>query len=1039
MDINLYKAIIQESPFAFVCHKIIFNKKIAVDFEFVESNQAFEKMIKTSEKELKGKKISELTNLNKNTWINLYSKLDINSIGHEAEFYSEEADKWYKVEFFIHDKNYLISIFSDISLHKKAELDIFKKEQLFELAIRGTNDGIWDWDIENNKLYMSPRFKDQLGFKDEELPNNFEVFQNQICPEDKERVMKEIKNYIKGNLEKYNIVFTMLNKKGEKVWINSRGEALFDKNKKAFRMVGAHTDITKQKIFEQELLKEHNLFSQGPVFTITWDPKESWPIKYVSENVSTILGYSPEEMKTKEFNYLSIVHKDDSKRVKDEIRDYINNNINFYEQSYRLKLKKNEYRWFYDFTMVIRDEQNKVIEIRGYLFDQTHIKDMEDKLTIAKQKAEEANKAKSEFLANISHEIRTPLNSILGFSELLKETLLDATQKEYINNVYTSSLSLLDIINDILDFSKLETGKMELKICRINMKNLINEVLKVIIYIANQKQIEVILEIDDNVPNFIYSDIGRLKQILINILNNAVKFTEKGEIELKISFKKQNEKEGTFTFDIRDTGIGISKEDQENLFMAFSQADTSSTRIFGGTGLGLAISNFLAEKMNGKINFTSTLGKGSIFSLILNTKFFINENKESLQYDKIKNTLVIDNNQNSLNIIGKIFKNLEIEAYCFQNGLEAMKEIKSNNNINLVLIDYDMPYLNGIDILNIIKDNFYNFFQSTNFIILYNSYNQIENFENIFEESNITKVQKPVYKEKIIEILNSFKTEKKGRKSTKKKKEIDKKPITSEEKRILVAEDSSLNMKFINIILKEFLPKSKIINTINGLEAFEQYKRNSKLDLIIMDVQMPKLDGIEATKKIREFEIENNREYTPIIALTADVIKENKENCYKSGMDEFIPKPIEKNTFLKIISKYIKYNLKMDDEKYSESNYKHFNKKNFMNRIDYEDELFKELMHESIPLINNYLKEIENNIDNFNVPLLNKNAHRLKGVALNMSFDILAHLTDDLMEKDIKINKAKRILKNIYEELHIVNRNIDIERGISNENISGGG
>lgn len=1041
MDINVFKDIIHNSPCAFVCHKIIYNDDDSVDYEFLELNNKFNEIMDINDENLKGKKLSEFSeSIGKMYhWSKIYETINIKNIPEKIEYYNVKNNRWYRVDISLLNGEYLISFFSDITSYKETEIEIFNRKQLFELAVKGTNDGIWDWNIETNELYLSTRLKEQLGYEKEELENSMEVFKESIFEEDREKVMNELEAYLSGSVETYNITFRMVSKDGEIKWINSRGEALFDSNNRAFRMVGAHTDITKQKLFEDELLKEHSLFSQGPVFTITWGPENGWPVRYVSENVTKILGYTPEEMKAGIFSYVDLIHPDDLERIGKEVNYYMSNDINFYEQSYRLKMKENEYRWFYDFTMIIRDKQNEVNEIRGYLFDQTHIKEMENKLLVAKLKAEEANRAKSDFLTNISHEIRTPLNSIIGFSDLLKKTELNEVQKEYIDNVFTSSISLLEIINDILDFSKIESGKFELNTTKCNVNTLLNETLQITTYIALKKNLEVLLDIDENVPDYFYVDIGRVKQILINILNNAVKFTEKGEVELKLSFKNVEKDRGEFCFEIIDTGIGISKEDQKKLFSAFSQADTSSTRVFGGVGLGLTISNFLAEKMEGKLDFTSEIGQGSTFSFRFKTEYEYEENNEILNNQNIKKVLLIDNSERALEIASKLFDRMDISAYTFDNGLEAMALIKENNDVDMVFIDYDMPYLNGLNILNIMKENFYDFFISKPIVLLTASQKNRNDFINYFEDKKLMVLTKPMQKNHIIDCLNNLmEVEEEANASTahKDKEEV---VVSADSKKILIAEDSNLNMKFINIIFREILPNSNLICAKDGVEALEKFKEEENIDMVVMDIQMPRMDGVEATRLIREYEKQKGNIYTPIIALTADITKGNKENCYKNGMDDFMPKPVEREKFVNMVHKYLIDGAELVKENNIDEEHKHFNKQSFMNRIDYEQELFDELIADSLPMIEDYIENIRKSIENFDIDAVNKGAHKLKGISLNMSFEQLADCAGELMNVELNHKEAEDFLKNIYAEFDMVKRNIKIERRISNENIDSRG
>jgi signal transduction histidine kinase/ActR/RegA family two-component response regulator len=420
----------------------------------------------------------------------------------------------------------------------------------------------------------------------------------------------------------------------------------------------------------------------------------------------------------------------------------------------------------------------------------------------AERRALAASKTKSEFLANMSHEIRTPLNGIIGFSELLRDTELDDTQREYVNNALISGRTLLNIINDILDFSRVEAGRLELERLPVNIRTLLMESVSVVQYQATQKQLNLDLVIDKKVPEYVLTDPLRLKQILLNLLGNAVKFTHKGTIQCKvrtegtsvISSASQAGREteiGSFVFEVKDTGIGISQKQQSRLFKAFNQADNTMTRRYGGSGLGLVITNQLLAKMDTTLNVESTPGQGSKFWFTIQLPF----------------------------------------ADCSKD-LVKTPDTTVPSDVNLKqesISDSDTP-----DIAT-------------------------------------TRISQP-------------------------QKRVTKAPV------ILIAEDITMNMMLATRLLQKMYPEATLLQAENGREAVEQYQ-TKKPDLILMDVQMPEMDGISATREIRSMEL-NQDLHIPIVALTAGAMDNEREECLKAGMDAFLTKPIDQKRLAEVLDRF---------------------------------------------------------------------------------------------------------------------------------------
>ncbi|MCB1157130.1 MAG: response regulator, partial [Leptospiraceae bacterium] len=487
--------------------------------------------------------------------------------------------------------------------------------------------------------------------------------------------------------------------------------------------VGFCRDITERKAQEEKIRASEEQFRQitENMEEVVWlRSADNRKMLYISPSYEKIWGYSCKSLYENPASFLESVHRDDKEIVFAEFDKYLDGGK--FDIEYRIRKPNGEIKWIWSRTFPVKDKQGNVIRHTGIAVDITERKEINLELFKAKEIAEKASRAKSEFLANMSHEIRTPLNSVIGFTELLLKTNLDILQKKYIQNVNISAISLLGIINDILDFSKIEASKLELYEVDSNILELLQDCIDIVKLEAERKGIKVILNVPNEESFIMKLDSVRLKQVLINLLGNAVKFTRKGEIELKLSINSVNEESNlaSFTFSVRDTGIGISEEKKEKIFQAFSQADSSISRNFGGTGLGLSISKMLVEKMGGKLFLESAIGEGSTFYFSIQRYY----KKASNQVQNISEALERTNKQDDSSLSKNSYTILIVDDTPFnmlltramleellpnskfieaEDGLKAIEYYKQFKP-DCIFMDIQMPGVDGYQASRSIRD-----------------------------------------------------------------------------------------------------------------------------------------------------------------------------------------------------------------------------------------------------------------------------------------------------------------------------------------------
>jgi PAS domain S-box-containing protein len=832
--------------------------------------------------------------------------------------------------------------FSQFCARKRAEELLRSSEEKLRQALQASNIGLWEWNTQTNEVLFSQEWKSQLGYEEAELPDVFHTWEHRLHSDDHARVISYVQAYLARPDGDYQQDFRLRYKDGSYRWIEARASFVTEPDGRRVRLLGAHTDITARKQAE-EALRASELRLRCTLDIATdglWDWNLSTLEAYYSPSWIRLIGLEDQDIPLNNINdWKSRIHAEDLPWVEQALNEHLEGQTASYIIEHRVRHRSGEWKWFAMRGKLVQwDAHGRPVRMMGTMTDITERKQSESALAQAAQelgrknheleeardKALDAAKSKSEFLATMSHEIRTPMNGIIGMTGLLLDTALSDEQREYADMVRRSGEHLLDIINDILDFSKIEAGKLDMEHLDFDVRTTVEDTVALVAERAYAKGLELACIVQSNVPTRLHGDPGRLRQVLVNLIGNAIKFTERGDVVLTVSLGSDDEagrSEGfLMRFEITDSGIGLTPEQQAKLFQPFIQADGSTTRKFGGTGLGLAICKKLVEMMGGRIGINSTAGVGSTFWFTVRCVACAEDacqaapSPASLQGRRM---LIVDDHALSRQTLEHQLRGKALACEGAESGAQALELLRNaaerGEPFDLAILDLQMPNMDGLELARRIKAE--SPISSTRLILL-TSLGRRGDAKAAQEAGIAAYLTKPIRQSQLYECLSLVLVNSLPAVSGAVHPPaplITRHSLSEAQaqlrRRILVAEDNPINQKVAVKMIEKLGCRVDVAG--NGREAVEALER-IPYALVFMDCHMPVMDGFQATNAIRRREDGGRR--TPIIAMTANAMQEDRQRCLEAGMDDFLSKPVTSKSLAAVLNRWLPHDQAPSEE-----------------------------------------------------------------------------------------------------------------------------
>jgi two-component system, sensor histidine kinase and response regulator len=897
----------------------------------------------------------------------------------------------------------IVGTLSDVTERKVLEEKLRYATESLNIAQTAAGLATFDFNFARNTRLCSDNFHFLLGVPRTTPLDDLNRLVERVHPEDVAR-MRAAPSDTTPEEPSYSCEYRVRLEGGGERWIGERATVSRGLDGNIIRITGAIVDISDLKRTEAALDSIEGRFeravrgTQDGLWEIDLVTKLSWS----GQRFKEMLGYGVAEFGTSLSSVERIIHPEDRALVRAAVISHLREHT-VYDIEFRMLHKEGHYEWVRSRAQAERAADGTPLRLAGSTQLITDRKRAEQASLDAKLAAEAANRAKSNFLANLSHEIRTPMNGVIGMAQILSETTLDSAQREYVDIIRGSARALLALINDVLDLSKIEADRLELEHVDFDLRDVLFETVAATSLQSAVKGIELIVNIGTDVPVLARGDPGRLRQIIMNLIGNAIKFTHEGHVVLDVSVADRKDAHLTLRIEVTDTGIGIPSDRLDRLFKTFTQIDSSTTRHYGGTGLGLSIVKRLAELMGGTVGVTSETGRGSSFWVTVAVDALeAQPYREPLGLGR--RILIVDDIEASRLSLAQKLELSRFETVAAASVDAAWVELSSGRPFDLVLADELMPTKGGFDLLDALRADAR--FAALPFVLL--SLFGVE--QDSTERANRPDAVglKPIRALTLITLVDQVITGKVSRKT--KSVQGSNADCTFKGRRLLLVEDNPVNQRVAQRVLQKLAADVTLAN--NGAEALERIAESS-FDAVLMDCQMPVMDGFTATRRIRDTERATGRKRLPIIALTANVMSEDRENCIAAGMDAHLGKPIEPAQLIDCLGRYLK----------SEPTRPEVDMSALREVTGGDPDFERELLETFISSGDQCLAEILNACRVNDFETVGKRAHALKGASANIHAVGLAAAASSL-ENAARANSTAEIdglVQELTEKLQAVN------------------